>query len=259
MRVRKWPEGSAPVGAGQGRLPRWLSFLVAPFVFSLALSVAVTAYAAGHSGGGANGGSGGAAGAGRATLAQLMNLAPLQSRRAPGFTLTGQDGKRVTLASFRGKAVLLGFYDSRCTQVCPLVAQMIRLAEKDLGPYASRVAFVGVNVNPAATSVADVRRFSVVHGLARLPNWYFLTGPAARLARVWRAYGIGVSLARGAAETVHSDYLYFLDPFGTERYLAEPVAGRRNGIGYLPSGTIALWGRGIAQYLKLAGSGQASP
>lgn len=258
LRIRVRRESDAHVRAVQGRLPRWLSFGVAPFAFSLALALAATAYMDGHAGRGSAPGPA-AGSAGRATLVQLMNLAPLQPRPAPGFSLTDQHGKRVTLAGFRGKAVLLGFYDSRCTQVCPLIAEMIRLAEKDLGPGSARVAFVGVNVNPAATSVADVRHYSVVHGLAALPNWYFLTGPTARLAKVWQAYGISVSLARGAAETVHSDYLYFLDPLGTERYLAEPVAGRRNGSGYLPGGTIALWGRGIAHYLKMAGSGQGSP
>jgi cytochrome oxidase Cu insertion factor (SCO1/SenC/PrrC family) len=239
--------------AAPGRLPRWLSFGVAPFAFSLVLALAVTAYTQAHSAG--SGGTPAAGAPGRVTTAQLMNLAPLQPRRAPGFTLTDQHGKRVTLASFRGKAVLLGFYDPRCTQVCPVVAQMLRLADKDLGPYAAHVAFLGVNVNPSAESVADVRHFSVIHGLASLPNWYFLTGPTARLSAVWRAYGISVSLPAGAAETDHSDYLYFLNPLGTESYLAEPVTGQKHGVGYLPAGTIARWGRGIAQYLKLAGNG----
>jgi cytochrome oxidase Cu insertion factor (SCO1/SenC/PrrC family) len=253
MRIRR-QESAARARAAQGRLPRWLTFAVAPFVFSLAAALAVTAYVDAHSGGAAGANPAGGS-AGRVTTEQLMNLAPLQPRRAPAFALTDQRGTRVTLASFRGKAVLLGFYDSRCTQVCPVVAEMLRVADTDLGLSAARVAFVGVNVNPAAASVADVRRFSVVYGLARLPNWYFLTGPTARLAAVWRAYGISVSLAAGAVQTVHADYLYFLDPLGTERYLAEPVVRQKNGVGYLPGGTITRWGQGIAHYLKLAGGG----
>lgn len=234
------------------RLVQWLSFGALPFAVALALAMAVTAYA---DRGGASGGLGPAAGSsGSVTTEQLMNLSPLQPRRAPGFTLTDQYGRHVSLASFRGKAVLLGFYDPRCTQVCPLVAQMLAEADKNLGHRAGRVAFVGVNVDPAAESVADIRHFSVVHGLADLPNWYFLTGPTDRLAAVWGAYGIEVSLPAGAAETVHGDYLYFLDPLGTERYLAEPLAGQRNGAGYLPAGTIATWGQGIARYLTLSGA-----
>ncbi len=71
---------------------------------------------------------------------------------------------------------------------------------------------------------------------------------------MWRNYEISVSQAPGATQTVHSDYLYFLSPLGTERYLAQPLTRERKGVGYLPGGTIARWGHGIAQYLKLAGS-----
>lgn len=56
------------------------------------------------------------------------------------------------------------------------------------------MAFVGVNVNPKAESVAAMRQFTAAHGLTRLPNWHFLTGPARQLARVWAAYGIQVEL-----------------------------------------------------------------
>lgn len=249
MRLRRNRAGQQQLV--RDRLPRWLSFGVAPFAFSLAVAFAVAAYAQGRAlttGPRAASGS-----AGHLTTAQLMNLAPLQPRLAPGFALTDQRGTRVTLASFRGKAVLLGFYDPRCTQVCPIVAQMLRMADRDLGAYAGHVVFIGVNVNPAAESVADVQHFSVVHGLAALPNWYFLTGSTARLEAVWQAYGIEVASSARARQTVHSDYLYFLDPFGTERYLAEPVTGQKGGLGYLPGATIGRWGHGIAQYLKLTG------
>ncbi len=190
------------------------------------------------------------------TLARMMNLSPLPERAAPGFTLTDQHGRRVSLAGFRGKTVLLGFLDSRCTQVCPVIAQELIAAEHDLGPRADRVALVGVNVNPRAASVAAVKQFSVVHGLNRLPNWYFLTGPAPQLARVWKAYGIQVALPQGASQTVHADFLFFINPLGYERFLAEPFAyQRRNGTGYLPAGTVGRWGQGIAHYLTLAAGG----
>jgi len=186
----------------------------------------------------------------------MMNLSPLPEQAAPGFTLTDQHGRRASLAGFRGKTVLLGFFDPRCTQVCPVIAQELIAADRDLGPRAASVVFVGVNVNPQAQSVAAVRHFTAVHGLARLPNWYFLTGPTRQLAPVWRDYGIEVSLAQGASQTVHSDYLYFINPLGRERFLAEPFAYRgRGGAGYLPPGTVSRWGHGIARYLIHAAAG----
>src|SRR5262245_11867030 len=48
-------------------------------------------------------------------LAGLMQLSPVPVAAAPGFTLTDQSGRPVSLASFRGRTVVLTFMDSHCT------------------------------------------------------------------------------------------------------------------------------------------------
>ena len=250
------PAPARPVRTGRlEQVWRWLAFAVMPFALAFTTALAVTAYLQARGPAGASA----AAPPGPAsapTLARMMNLSPVPERAARGFTLTDQHGRRVSLAGFRGKTVLLGFLDPRCTQVCPVIAQEILAADRDLGPRAGGVAFVGVNVDPAAESVAAVRHFTVVHGLASLPNWYFLTGTTRQLARVWKAYAIGVDLPQGASQTVHSDYLVFINPLGHERFLAEPFAYRgRGGTGYLPAGTVKRWGQGIARYLEQAAAG----
>ena len=57
---------------------------------------------------------------------------------APGFTLTSQDGRQVSLASLRGKVVLLTFLDPVCTTDCPLIAQEMRSADAMLGSQGER-------------------------------------------------------------------------------------------------------------------------
>ncbi|HEX5289314.1 MAG TPA: hypothetical protein VFX25_10610, partial [Streptosporangiaceae bacterium] len=42
---------------------------------------------------------------------------------APGFSLTDQNGRTVSLASLRGKVVLMTFLDPVCTSDCPIIAQ----------------------------------------------------------------------------------------------------------------------------------------
>ncbi len=236
-----------------GRLWRWTCFSILPFLLSLAGAMAITAYHETRNQLGAIAPVGSNA---TPSLAQLMNLSPVPKRSAPSFTLTDQRGQRVSLADFRGKAVLLAFIDSRCTEVCPVIAEELIAAEHDLGTRASGVAFVGVNVNPLAESVADVRHFSVVHGLTGLSNWYFLTGSTSQLESVWRAYGISVQLPARASQTVHADFVFFVNPLGYERFLAEPLVDQRpNGTGYLPPATVQRWGTGIADYLEKAASG----
>lgn len=248
------PVHSAPPGRLE-RAWRWTAYAVVPFAVAFAVGLSVTAYFQAR----------GAVSAGTAvpqgpasapTLAQMMNLSPVPERAAPGFTLTDQHGRPVSLASFRGKTVLLGFFDPHCTQVCPVVAQELIAAEHDLGPRAADVAFVGVNVNPHAESVAAVRQFTAVHGLTRLPDWHFLTGPTRQLARVWDAYGIQVELPASSSQTVHGAYLFFINPLGYERFIAAPFASqRRDGTGYLPAGTVTRWGQGIARYLQRTAAG----
>ena len=103
---------SRPRPSRLDRVWRWGAFGIMPFVVALTTAMAVTASVDAR--GRASAGSAGGAPAGpqsAPTLARLMNLSPLPDRAAPGFSLTDQHGREVSLASFRGKTVLLGFLD----------------------------------------------------------------------------------------------------------------------------------------------------
>ena len=134
---------------------------------------------------------------------------------APNFTLTDESGRRVSLRSFRGRVVILGFSDSQCTTVCPLTTTAMVDAKRMLGPAGSQVQLLGINANPAATSIHDVRTYSELHGM--LHEWHFLTGSRAQLTRVWRAYNVAAQIQRGQID--HTPALYVIDPAGRERKL----------------------------------------
>lgn len=185
--------------------------------------------------------------------AQFMGISELGGRPAPGFALTDQNGRPLSLAGLRGRAVLVAFIDDRCSQICPVLAQEFRLADHNLGSMAGRVALVAINVNPGAESPADLRSFDRLHGLDRLPNWSFLTGSTPQLEAVWKSYGIEVTVSAGVDQTTHASDLYFLDPAGRERYIASPEVDQRgDGTAYLPPADLARWGRGISVYLERA-------
>src|ERR671938_128036 len=103
-------------------------------------------------------------------------------RPAPNFTLTDQFGRPVSLSDFKGKVVLLAFIDSRCTTICPLTTSSMVEAKRLLGPAASRVALLGIDANPTATQVSEVRAYSLAHGM--MSRWRFLTASPATLRRV---------------------------------------------------------------------------
>jgi cytochrome oxidase Cu insertion factor (SCO1/SenC/PrrC family) len=179
--------------------------------------------------------------------ANLMQLSPVPRAQAPGFTLTDQLGRVVSLASFRGRVVVLEPMDPHCTDICPIVSQEFVDAYHDLGSLAPRVVFVAVNVNRYHLEVADVAAFSAEQRLTTIPSWHFLTGPYPSLTSVWQDYDVTVQAPSPNADIIHSSVMYFIDPQGRERYLASPMVDHTSsGSSYLPADQLAAWGQGIA-------------
>ncbi len=145
-------------------------------------------------------------------LAANPNLDPGTplSGAAPAFTLTDQFGRRVSLASFRGRVVILAFNDSRCTTICPLTTTAMADAKALLGGAGNRVALLGIDANPSARRVADLHAYSQAHGM--LHQWRFLTGSLPQLRRVWNAYHIGVAIEQGQID--HTPALFVIDAQG---------------------------------------------
>ena len=146
--------------------------------------------------------------------ANLDPGAPLNAV-APGFTLTDQFGKRVSLSSLRGKVVVLAFNDPKCTTICPLTTTALLQAKRLLGPAGSQVELLGIGANPEATQVKWVRDYSRVHGM--LHKWRFLTGSLPELKRVWRAYGIDAAVESGMVD--HTPATFVIAPNGREHRL----------------------------------------
>jgi cytochrome oxidase Cu insertion factor (SCO1/SenC/PrrC family) len=136
---------------------------------------------------------------------------------APGFTLTSQDGRQVSLAALRGKVVLLTFLDPVCTTDCPLIAQEMRSADTMLGAKAGRTELVAVVANPTYISTAYTKAFTSQENLSQVPNWLFLTGSLSQLADVWHNYGIEVEDLPAGAMAAHNDLAFVISPDGTVR------------------------------------------
>ncbi|HEX5190334.1 MAG TPA: SCO family protein [Streptosporangiaceae bacterium] len=180
-------------------------------------------------------------------LATMMQLSPVPPAKAPGFTLTDQSGGPVSLASLRGRTVVLTFMDSHCTDICPLVSREFIDAYKDLGAASRNVVFIAVNVNPYHNKVADVASYSSAEGLNTIPSWHFVTGSVPALRTVWNHYQVEVRAPNKNADVIHTSLIYFIDPRGRERYVTSPMVDHtKKGVAYLPAGQLAAWGKGIA-------------
>ncbi len=138
---------------------------------------------------------------------------------APGFTLSDQDGRGVSLGEYRGRVVVLTFLYSTCGDTCMLIAQQIRGALDELeGEHARAPAVLIVSADPAADTRANVRRFLAEASLSGRAR--YLTGTRSQLRAVWRSYGVKPA---SAGARVFDEYapVLLIDPSGDKRVLFE--------------------------------------
>lgn len=179
-------------------------------------------------------------------------------RPVPAVRLTDQNGRRVSLASFRGKVVVLSPFLSLCTEVCPLTTGVFERLQREVAAHGlgSRVVFVEATVDPWRDSPARL------HAFARMTRVRFplLTGPRSEIARLWHFFGVGyrrVPQGKPAAidwwthkpltfDVEHTDGVFFIDARGRERLfmIGMPAAGK------LPSGLKSLLSKTGLQNLR---------
>ena len=157
---------------------------------------------------------------------------------APNFTLQDQNGKSISMSDFKGKAVVLQFIDPECTDICPIVSQEVLDANKLLKDKSAQVEYIGVNVNQYHASRDDILQYSKEHRLQTLSNWHFVTGNTDQLQKIWKNYGIDV-VPTPTGDVQHSSFIYFIDPQGKERYIANPDNSKAS---------IPDWATGIAYF-----------
>lgn len=133
----------------------------------------------------------------------------------PRFALPDQNGKTITSGGLQGKLTMMTFLDPVCSDDCPLIANQLAQADRELGSLAKRVQIVAVDTNPVFHHISDVAAFTTSHGLAKLPNWHFLAGPVSTLQSLAADYGIAVQVPTvGMIE--HGEGIFFLSASGRE-------------------------------------------
>ena len=118
--------------------------------------------------------------------------------RGGHFTLTDQNGRRVSDTDFAGKYRLIYFGYTFCPDVCPvdmrvLGAGLTRFEQRD-ATLGAKVQPIFVSVDPARDTPAVLRQF-VANFHPRLIG---LTGTPEELARMARDYGASYTREEGA-------------------------------------------------------------
>lgn len=135
---------------------------------------------------------------------------------APEFTLTTQDGQRLSLQELRGKVVAVTFIYASCTDTCPLLTAKMAGLQAALGAdFGPKVFFLSITVDPERDTPAVLQRYAQAHG-ANASGWAFLTGTPTEIRQVARRYGIYYKkAARGDVD--HTFLTSLVDQSGTLR------------------------------------------
>jgi cytochrome oxidase Cu insertion factor (SCO1/SenC/PrrC family) len=145
--------------------------------------------------------------------------------------LTNQHGRQVSLATLRGKVVVLAPFLSLCQDECPLVTGAFISLQRDLraAGQAHRVVFVEATVDPGRDTVARLAAYQKEFGA----DWDLWTGTPAQIAAFWKPFHVDYQTVAEEQppkddwwtgqpltyDVVHTDGYILIDGAGRERFV----------------------------------------
>jgi cytochrome oxidase Cu insertion factor (SCO1/SenC/PrrC family) len=181
------------------------------------------------------------------SLQVFIGLKEIGSEVAPTFTLHTQKGHRWRLTSHQGHVIVLGFYNSVCNDICPVLGAEMRIASHEIAA-GSKVDFVIVNTDPNATKISSRSLALTMPGIANDPSVTFLSGSVDVLNRVWSAYGVRIYVGAKSKQVSHNNVLYFIGPNGNLSAYASPFGTEnKTGLYSLDASSLRTFARAIAE------------
>lgn len=138
---------------------------------------------------------------------------------ARDFDLTDHDGRRRTLADFRGKLVVIFFGYLQCPNFCPLTLARMAEVKQRLGADAARLQVLFLTLDPERDTPGALKEYVTAFD----PAFLGLYTDAARtkdLALAWRVYYDKVDGPTPASYSLdHAIFSYVFDTEGRLRLL----------------------------------------
>lgn len=102
--------------------------------------------------------------------------------KAPGFSLTNQNGKTISNEDYKGKVYVVEFFFSTCPTICPI---MNRNMKEIQASFASNANFgiASITINPENDTPATLKNHAETIA-AKGMNWHFLTGDKDKIYEI---------------------------------------------------------------------------
>jgi protein SCO1/2 len=117
----------------------------------------------------------------------------------PDFTLVNQDGKRINIHAYRGKALLLTFIYTRCPlpEFCTLMSNNFADLSKKMQANPAlkdRTHLLSVTIDPAYDTPKVLRSYGAAHtgeyAQEKFMHWEFATGKPDEVKRIAEYFGL---------------------------------------------------------------------
>ncbi len=134
-----------------------------------------------------------------------------------GARLTDQDGRRFDAARLEGHIVLVNFFFTGCSTVCPLQTRALGEVQRQLSPaLRSRVRLLSVSLDPLGDTPQALKRFAQRMEVD-LSGWTFVTGRPQDIERISDALRLYRPEKDVRKPDDHSPALWLVDPKGSLR------------------------------------------
>jgi protein SCO1/2 len=144
---------------------------------------------------------------------QFAGTAAIPRKPAPPLSLQDSLGQSVSLAQFKGKAVLATFIYTHCPDVCPLIVSHLHTAQAELGAKAKQLQIIAVSTDPRGDTPKTVAAFLRAHEMTGRMD--YLIGSRKQLGRVWKSWNIVARPAKSGRDLVeHSALIYGIGASG---------------------------------------------
>ena len=140
----------------------------------------------------------------------------------PPVSLVDQNGSRVSLASLKGKPVLVDFIYTSCPGPCSVLTSKLVGVAKDLGAkLGPDVRMVSITLDPENDTPARLKSYAGRLG-ADHSGWLFLTGTPQQVDQVLSAYNLR-RLREADGSVSHMETMFLLGPDGRQRRIYNAV------------------------------------
>jgi protein SCO1 len=138
---------------------------------------------------------------------------PAPNEAVPDFQLVNQDGKRISLSQYRGKALLVTFIYTRCPfpDFCPRVtgefAEINRQLQSNPALY-RQTHLLSISFDPQHDTPKALREYAYSNAGSKQPalfeHWEFAVVPAAQLHDIATFFGVSIEIPDNGGAITHS-------------------------------------------------------